>query len=239
MATDSQITSTVSKDLNWAYHHLFVIVAIAILGIVSVYGIENVLAKRAHESFLQQQAILQQFTEQNKQIQMQTKAEIDTLAQQNAVLQQQLSTLSTAIANRDAQLLKDRDTIKTLPPSQLATKWGAAANEPAPSIDANGDFLAPLPLAQKSTDALIQVPILEQDNKDLQSQFTDESAVAQNNEKKFEDEQKAHTSDQQVCTQNLKTKDAQIKDLKAQARKRNIIIAVVSSVFGFGLGLKH
>lgn len=236
---DSQISNTVSQDLAWARHHLFLLVAVAVLVVGSVYGILTVIANHDKQGFLQQQAILQQFTEQNKQVQAQTKAEIDALAQQNVVLQQQLTTITTAIATRDAQLIKDRAQIQTLPPSQLATKWGASANEPAPTIDSNGNFLASLPLAQKSTDALIQLPVLTQDKKDLQTEVDKETTVANNTQKQFDDEKKAHTSDQEVCTQTIKTKDANIKSLKADARKRNILIAIISAAFGFGLGHKY
>jgi len=237
MATDTQITSTVSKDIDWARHHLFLLVAIVVLVIGSVYGIESMLANRAHETFLQQQAILQQFQDQNKQVQAQTKAEIDALTQQNTVLQQQLSTLTVAIATRDAQLVKDRAQIKTLPPSELATKWGTVANEPAPSLDSNNNFIVPFPLGVKSVDALVTVPVLEQDKKDLQTQLVAETNVANNNDGKFQDEKKAHQSDQEACKQTIVTKDAEIKDIKAKNRKRNILVAIIGVALGFGL--KH
>lgn len=235
MTTDTQITSTVSKDLDWARHHLFLLVAIVVLVIGSIYGIESILSSHAHESFLQQQAILQQFQEQNKLIQTQTKAEIETLTQQNVILQQQLTTLTVAIASRDAQLVKDREQIKTLPPPQLAIKWGTAANEPAPVLDSNNNFVVPFPLGVKSVDALITVPILEKDKTDLQTQLTVETTVANNNDVKFQDEKKAHGSDQEACKQTIVTKDAEIKDIKAKNRKRNIIIAIVGAAFGFAL----
>lgn len=237
MTTDTQITSTVSKDLDWARHHLFLLVAIVVLVIGSVYGIESILSSHAHESFLQQQAILQQFQEQNKLIQTQTKAEIETLTQQNVILQQQLTTLTVAIASRDAQLVKDREQIKILPPPQLATKWGTIANEPAPVIDSNNNFIVPFPLAVKSVDALVALPVLEQDKKDLQASLVTETGIANNNDGKFQDEKKAHQSDQEACKQVVTTKDAEIKDIKAKNRKRNIILAIVSVAFGFAI--KH
>jgi hypothetical protein len=235
MANDAQISTTVTKDLDWARHHLFLLVAVVILAIGSIYAIESLLANRTHENFLQTQAILQQFQEQNKVVQAQTQAEIATLTQQNTILQQQVGTLAAAISTRDAQLSKDKEQIKTLPPPQLAAKWGSSANESAPTLDSSGNFIAPLPLAQKSVDALITVPVLQQDKKDLQSQLAAETTVATNNDTKFQDEKKAHQSDQQVCTQAIAAKDAEIKDIKAQNRKRNIILTVLGIALGFGL----
>lgn len=237
MTNDTQITSTASKDLDWAKHHRLTIFGAAILVIVSVYGVESLVARRAHDSFEQAQAILTQMQKQNEQTQAATKAEIDSLTQQNTALQQQFATLSAAIAQRDAQLVHDRAEIKTLPPDQLATKWGAAANEAAPVIATNGDFDVPLPLAQKSVDALIQVPVLTKDNTDLKASVQSETQIASNTAKQFADEQQAHKSDNDTCKQTIATKDAEIKDVKAQARKHETIIAVIATAVGYALGL--
>lgn len=247
---DTQIASVISQDLAWARHHLFLLVAVVVLVAGSVYGVVSLIAKDRHETFLQEQAILQSMQKQNEQAQKQNelnqaqaKAQIDALVQQNGLLAQQNATLAAAISSRDAQLLKDREQIKTLPPPQLATKWGESANEPAPVIATSGDFLVPLPLAQKSVDALISVPILEKDKADLNTQLVTETQIATNNEQKYENENKAlmseisaHTSDNTTCKQNVETLNVKVSDLKAAARKRNIIIAVVSTVLGFGLG---
>jgi hypothetical protein len=235
MDTDTQITDKVSQDLAWARHHLFLLVAVAVLVVGSIYGIESILARRAHDTHVEDMALLAQIQKSNEQTQATTKAQIDTLTQQNANLQTQLTQLSASIVARDAQLLKDRQDIKTLPPSQLATKWGAAANEAAPTIAANGDFDVPLPLAQKSVDALIQVPVLSKDNTDLKTSLTAETQIAANNQSKFEDEQKAHKSDNDTCKQTIVTKDAEIKDVKAQARKRNFLAVVLGIALGYGL----
>src|SRR6266480_517173 len=231
---DGAITSTVTKDLDWARHHLFLLIAVVVLAVGSVYGVESLIARRAHDSFVQQQALLAQLQKNNEQTQAASKAEIDALTAQNAQLLQQFQAAMAAMAARDAQLFKDRQEIKTLPPSQLATKWGAAANEPAPVIS-GGNFEVPLPLAQKSVDALIQVPVLSKDNTDLKTSLTAETQIASNNEGKFEAEQKAHTSDSETCKQTIITKNAEIKDVKAQARKQSIIVAVVSLAVGWFL----
>lgn len=235
MSTDAQIQSTVTRDIDWARHHLFLLIAVVVLAVGSVYGIESVLARRAHDEWVAQKTLLDQIQTQNQQTQAATKAQIDALTQQNAQLAQQFEAAMAAMAARDTQLLKDRADIKTLPPTVLATKWGAAANQPAPVIQSNGDFDAPLPLAQASYDALLQVPVLTKDNQDLKSQVQTEILTAQNNEGKFEQEQKAHTSDNDTCKQTIATKDAEIKDVKAQARKRNIIATIIGIALGYGL----
>lgn len=249
---DTQIQSTVSRDIDWARHHLFLLVAVVVLVIGGIYSIESIFAKRAHDQRIEDQAVLVQFQKQNEQIQAATKVQIDALTQQNAQITQQNAQLAqqfqatmSAIAARDAQLLKDRQEIKALPPSALATKWGAAASEPAPVISSNGDFDTPLPLAQKSYDALLQVPVLTKDNDALKANLQTETQLAQNNEtlaknneSKFEQEQKAHTSDTETCKQNVKTLNDQITEVKANARKNNILFAVIGYLARAVIGSK-
>lgn len=235
MNTDNQIQNIVTRDIDWARHHLFLLVAVVVLAVGSVYGIELILARRANDQWVAQKTLLDQMQKQNEQTQVITKAQIDALTQQNAQLAQQFEAAMTAMAARDTQLLKDREEIKSLPPTALATKWGAAANQPAPALQSNGDFDVPLPLAQVSYDALLQVPVLTKDNQDLKGQVQTETQIAQNNQGKFEQEQKAHTSDNDTCKQTIATKDAEIKKVKADSRKRNIIVAIIGIALGFGL----
>jgi len=230
---DNQVQSTVARDIDWARHHLLVMGLAAVLAIVAIYGVLNIIAKSQHDQWQQMQGVLGQMQKQNDQTQASTKAEIDALAKQNEVLEQQFSAVMQSIAARDAQLVKDRSEIKSLPPSALATKWGAAANEPAPVIQANGDFDAPLPLAQKSYDALLQVPVLTKDNSDLKVAVSQKTQEAANNQTKFDDEKKAHDSDSGVCKQTIDTKNQEIKTVKAEARKNHIIVAIVSVAIGF------
>lgn len=232
MDNDTQITGKITRDLDWARHHLFLLVAVAVLTVGSVYGVESMIASRSHDQRVQDLSLFTQMQKQNEQTQADNKAEIATLVQQNISLQQQITTLSTAITARDAQLSKDRQEIKSLPPSALATKWGAAANEPAPVIAASGDFVAPLPLAQKSFDALLTVPVLSKDNADLKASLTAETQTAANNQKKFEDEQKAHNSDNETCKQNVQVLKDTIKENKDKARKQNVVVAAFSVLVG-------
>ncbi|HXQ34294.1 MAG TPA: hypothetical protein VN843_09795 [Anaerolineales bacterium] len=252
MSTDTQVQSVVTRDIDWARHHLFLLVAVAVLSIGSIYGIESILARRAHDQHVEDMAILSQMQKQNEQTQAAKDKQIETLTQQNAAalqqnaqLAQQFQTIMSAIAARDAQLMKDRQEIKTLPPSALATKWGAAASEPAPTISSNGDFDVTLPLAQKSYDALLQVPVLTKDNDSLKGNLQTETQIAQNNdtiaknnESKFEAEQKAHISDTNVCTQTVKTLNDQIAEVKSNARKNNILYAVLGFLAHAVIGSK-
>lgn len=237
--TDTQIQSTITREIDWARHHFIVIIAGIVLAAGSIYGIESILAQRSHDAWVAQKTILDQMQKQNEQTQASTKAQIDALTQQNAQLAQQFEAAMAAMASRDAQLLKDRGEIKSLPPTTLATKWGAAANQPAPALQTNGDFDVPLPLAQASYDALLQVPVLTKDNTDLKGAVANKNQEAANNEQKFEGEQKAHKSDNETCKQNVETLNTQITSIKANARKDNFIAVFVGTVIGYAVGSRH
>ena len=232
---DTTITSKVTADLAWLKGHLILLAIVGVLILGGVYGVETLLANRAHEQFVQQQAMLQTLIQQNQITQQQTKAQIESLTQQNAATQQQFALLAASIAARDAQLFKDRAQVKTLPPVQLSAKWGEVANEPAPVVDTAGNFITPLPLAQKSVDALITLPVITKDNADLKAQVEKETTIAANNDSKYQAEIKSHDSDNTTCKATVETQKAEIKDLKAGARKREIIIAIVAAAFGFVL----
>lgn len=239
MSTDAQIQSTVTRDIDWARHHYLTLILSLVFAGAMVFGVDSIIARRTHDNWVASKAIFDQMQKQNEQVQTATKVQIDALTQQNAQLAQQFEAAMAAMAARDAQLLKDRSEIKSLPPTVLATKWGAAASQPAPVVQSNGDFDVPLPLAQASYDALLQVPVLTKDNQTLQGQVQEQSQIAKNNEGKFEQEQKAHQSDTATCTQTIATKDAEIKDVKAQARKQNTVIAVIATAIGYLLGTRR
>lgn len=231
--TNQQATSFVHKELDWFKHHLISLALVAALVWGTVYGIESIIAKHDHENFLEKQAISQQYDKQNQITQQQNKATVDALTQQNQVLQQQVASILQQNVTLMANLQKQREEIKTLPPPALAAKWGDVAHEPAPVITANGDFLAPLPLAQKSVDALISVPVLQQDANNLQVALDKETTLANNNQSKYESELKAHTSDTATCTADKNTLNAQISEIKSEARKSKSKWAIIGGVIGF------
>lgn len=235
---DTTIQSTVSRDIQWAHQHHISLAIIAVLTLLGIFGVENLVAHRSHDQWEQFKALSADKDKQNAQFQAQNKAQIDALTAQNAQLAQQFSAAMAAMAARDSQLLKDRAEIKTLPPSVLATKWGAAAGEPAPVISQNGDFDAPLALAQKSTDALIQVPVLSKDISELQNTLNLSQQTAANNQKKFEDEQKAHQSDNAACTADKNTLNAKIKSVQDDARKNNFIFLAIGWIARTVIGSK-
>jgi hypothetical protein len=227
--TDTVVSGTISDDLAWLRHHLILLALVVLLVVGSVYGIESVIAKHDHENALEKQAIAQTLAQQNQQFQSQTQIQINTLVQQNTALQQQIGVLATAITTRDSQLRTQQAQVPQLTPDQLSVEWQK-------DIKNAGNIKPILPsgyqvdqaAAVASVQAIEAVPVLQQDigdlqnsNKNLGVQLVNETAI-------YEDEKKAHASDNTANAAAIAAQNAKIKDITAQCRK--------SKLKWFGLG---
>jgi len=224
--------SVIAKDWTWIKTHLALLAVVVILAVGSVYFIEKVIADHDHQRAIELQTIAQQISAQNQTIQQQTKAEIDSLTQNNLALQQEIGALATAIATRDFQLQKTQQQVPTLTPDQLSAEWQTRIKNAGKITPTTNGYTADQAAAVATVQALESVPVLEQDKHDLQVSNADLSKQAANSESKYEQELKAHTSDTTACQADLKSAKAQLTDAKAQARKRNIIAAVLGIAGG-------
>lgn len=230
---NTQVTGFVHKELDWFKHHLISLAIIVALSFGAIYGVESMMANARHEAWLQVQAISDAKDKANAQVQSDNEKKYEAVLQQNAVLQQQVVQILNVNAQLTANLEKQKVEIKTLPAPALAAKWGGAAEEPAPQIDAQGQFIVPLPLAQKSVIALVSVPVLQTENKNLADGLAKETTIANNNASSLDSEKKAHTSDNDTCKVDKDTLKAEIKDVKAQARKGKLKWFFIGLVTGF------
>lgn len=224
---------SLSTDLGWVKTHLFLLAVVIILAVGSVYGIESVIARHDHDRAVELQTIAQQIATQNQALQQQTKQQIDSLTQSNLALQQEVGSLANAIASRDAQLQKTQQQVPTLTPDQLSAAWSTRIKNAGKITPTTNGYTTDQAAAVATVQALESVPVLEQDKRDLQTTNADLTKQVANSESKYELELKAHTSDQTACQADLKSANAQLKDAKAQNRKRNIVLAII----GFAAGV--
>jgi hypothetical protein len=226
--TPETITQKVTADWTWLKTHIALLFIVGVLVIGSVYGVESLLARHDHQNSVDKQAYAQTLLQQNQQFQQQTQATINSLAQQNAALQAEVGSLATAISARDTQLKTQQAQVPSLTPDQLSVEWQKDIKNAGNIKPSTGGYLVDQQAAIASVQAIEAVPVLEQDvsdlqkaNANLQVQFVNEVAI-------YNDEKKAHASDNASNTATIAAKDAEIKDIKAQARK--------SKLKWFGLG---
>lgn len=225
--------TVISKDWTWIKTHLALLAVVIILAVGSVYFIEKVIADHDHERAIELQSIAQQIAQQNQTLQQQTKAQIDSLTQTNLALQQEIGSLANAIATRDSQLQKTQQQVPTLTPDQLSAEWSTRIKNAGKITPTPNGYTADQAAAVATVQALESVPVLEQDKHDLQTANANLTNQVANSESKYDLEVKAHVSDNTSCQADLKSANAQLKDVKAQNRKRNIILAII----GFAAGV--
>jgi uncharacterized protein HemX len=230
--TDQVVSGTLTHDLAWLRHHVILLAVVILLVLGSVYGIESVIAKHDHENALEKQAIAQTLVQQNQQFQQQTQAQINTLVQQNQLLQTEVGTLATAIATRDSQLRTQQAQVPQMTPDQLSLAWQKSiknAGNIKPILNGyqvdQSAAVATLQMLEAETTLEVDKADLVKSNNNLQVQLVNETAI-------YEAEKKAHVSDNAANTAVITAKDAEIKDIKAQNRKRNVIVAVVAFLGG-------
>jgi hypothetical protein len=216
------LSSEEKKLISFGTSHLILLISCFIFLVGCIYLYDSKRAEKAEVQAAAAQAQAKIVDTQNKTFQAQTQQQILVLTQQNQSLQAQIQVLTGAIAQRDAQLTQKQQNILTLPPSALAEQWGSAAQESAPDLDSQGNFLVALPLAQKSVSALESVTVLQADKQDLTSELTNQRTITENTELQLTKEQAAHTSDMNTCKVDKDALQSQITQLKASARRSKL-----------------
>ncbi len=220
---DTVVSGTLNHDLAWLRHHLILLALVGVLTFSGIYGIESLISRHDHEAALRMEALAQTLVQQNQLLQQQTKVQIDALTQQNVALQQEVGSLATAIVTRDAQLIQNQNKVPNLSPDQLSAEWQKDirnAGSIKPTLPSG--YLVDQTAAVATVQALESVPVLQQDIADLEKSNSNLQSELNNDAAVLTLEKKSHFSDNQTNTALLTAKDAEIKDVKAQARKSKL-----------------
>lgn len=220
------------KAVAFGLSHLILILVLVASVIAGVYLYDSRRADQADSRAALAALKAEQADQKNSAVQQSTSTQIAILASQNAALQQQVSALASAIAVRDAALSRAVSTVPSQSPSSLAVEWGVSAGEPAPAIDPQGNFIATLPLAQKSTIALMTVPTLKADNADLTAQVAKDTTVIANDGQSLRLEKEAHLSDNASCVADKAALNASVQKVKADGRRSKFRWAAMGYVAG-------
>lgn len=221
--TEAQkIEADIQKVYTFTKSHLVLaaLLALAIFGCIHLYDARQ--ADKADATAATSAAIAKEKDAENAQLQQQNAALQAQLAANEAQQEQTAAALIAAAKAIQASTQQQVNKIPTLPPSQLAVQWGAAAQEPAPAIDAAGMFQVPLPLAQKSTVALIEVPSLTSQNEKLTDANTALNGALSDADKQLDSEKAAHLGDNQTCAADKKALQDEVVKVKKDARRRSL-----------------
>ena len=207
---------------------LFVVLLSGGLG----YKVISAQADRSDARFAAAQAAAAASDKQDAALQQQIVQRLSELTNENQRLEDQVLTLAAAISKRDTTLTVQTSAVPKLTPTELGNQWGAVAAEPSPQVDASGAFVVPVPLAQKSLVALMTVPVLQADKRDLQSEVTAKASVISNDASALSSEKQAHLADNATCKADKQELVAQVDRVKKDARRGKIR----SFLYGVGVG---
>lgn len=212
--------TTVKNDLTWVKGHIFLLVVVMILVFVGVFGILNVLEKHDKERATELQQILAAQTQQTQILTTKLTQDEANWSVENAANRQLISTLAQSITKRDSALANQAKTNATLSAeaaSQRLTQQTAAGPG---EIAAQGDTVTmDLPVTRQVVQLLDTLPVVQADLADTQKQLGAETVVATNLQANLTEQKDLVGSLQTQNTDQVKACAAQVKDLKAQARK--------------------
>lgn len=227
-----------ASDIGWLKHHVLLLVVVVGLAFAGLYGVESVIAKHDNQQAIALKAIADFQAEQNKQFQATVTKQLDQLAADNKLLREENTALTTALITR--KKVEDEIPKKN---ANLTTEQAAfeIAKDTHGKATPNGsDVVLDTPTAQTVVSQLELVPLLRQDKADLTLQNGNLEQVVQNGEKALGLEKEAHKSDNMVSAAVIAAKDAEIKSVKASARKGKMKWFGIGVVVGFvGRNLVH
>lgn len=228
----SPVKASTSNAKLYAFGALLVILTSTWL----FYGYTKRQAAKADAKYVAAQTAAVSLDKQNKAIQADIENKLDALMTQNQKLQGQVTVLSSSVGKRDTILVQQTAQVPKLSPTDLSHLWGTLTNEPPPLSDQNGAFEVPAPVAQKSVDALLSVPVLQSDKEDLLAQIGDYQQVVSNLQDAKSLEIQAHTSDNASCTADKLVLTTEINKVKKDARRGKIKSFVYGYAAGFASG---
>lgn len=165
----------------------------------------------------------------NKQFQTDAAAKEQANANRVMQLQQEVDSLAKAMAQRNIELDKRQKTDATLPPTELAGRWNMLTNVPGAVTTTASGYAVTQQGAVATVQALESVPVLTQNVKDLTSTVDLEKQQIALKDSTIALEIARRGSDGSACEAKLaakdldiKARDAEIKDIKANQRKKSL-----------------
>lgn len=230
----------VQQSESWLKQHerLIIVTLVLLFGGYIGHGVLNLMAKNADAKVQQAQAQLTQQQTANAQMAAQVQQATQQYQQIVTTLQAQNTQLAQTIAQRNTQLVQTQAIDKTLPVSQLDTKWAADAGVDASQLQAgsNGQTIA----SQEATVATVQqldsIPVLKANLSDTQTELTNTKTEFTAANQLIGEKTQQITGLQLQITDEQNTCKAEVADVKAQARKSKLKWFGIGFVTGYIAG---
>jgi hypothetical protein len=233
--------TSAETDLTWLRGHLLALVVVGALIFGGVYGVESLVARHDATTESKWTTILKNQTDQNTLLQTQITAD----EARSAAIQTQLlamnAQLSAARNTRDTQTAVAVKQVPTLSAEQTAQSLTQQTGANVGEITASSDtVILDLPIAHVLLSDALLVPTVQADNKDLATELANETTIANNAVADVAAQKKLVLGLEDQITTTAKVSAAEIKTLKAQARRSKLRWFLSGVIVGFiGRTLTH
>jgi hypothetical protein len=209
-----------ARDWHWLTQHIILIFVLSAIACGGVYAFESLIAKHDDKVAAQYSARLALDQQTLKTLQDQFVLSTAQHAQEIALLTAQNAQLSQVIAKRDSQLAQQVKLDATLNAQAVAERLVGQLQVQPSEVTASGDTVnLDLPAARTATADLDRLPVAQADLANTQAQLANETKVADAAKADATDARQIIAGQQTEIADQQKACDAQIKKVKADARK--------------------
>jgi hypothetical protein len=234
MATPPNPISTLKADWSWIVTHVLLLVAVGIVVLLAVFGIEELISKHDDKNAAVAQQILAASTAQTNLLASKLSQDEQLWSQQNAANQKIIAIQAAQIAQRNIAAQQQQKVDASLSATDAANRLSDQTGAKSGEVTAVGDTVSiSLPVTRTVVQLLDSVPTLQANLNDTQNQLAAETSIAGNLESQV-DAQKSLVAAQQIqlADQN-KACTAQVAAVKAKARKNGLKWFAIGFVSGF------
>ena len=237
--TTTPSQTTITETEGWFKQHEKLFIVVLTVGAV-LFGFQKYSDIRATDASARvQTAQIQVMAQKTADAQFAAQVQQTTAQYQSLIAQlsQQNAQLSTSIAQRSTGLAQQQQTDKTMPLPQLALRWAAAAGFDASTLQTNGaTLIVSQDIVADTVEQLDSIPVLQANLKDTQTELTNTKTELSTANVLIGQQKAEVTGLQQQNADQVKADNAEIANVKAQARKSKLRWLGVGFVTGFIAG---
>ena len=232
-----RLQANVASKISWLKTHerLIIVVLVLAVGGFILNKTLDIQSKMADNKVQVAQSQLAQQKQADQQLLQTAQSSLTTYQTTLAAKDKQIDSLLSAISNRNQVLTTQQATDKTLPPSQIASRWTQLIDNSGVQNTQSG-FEVTDDAAIATTVQLEQVPILTANLNDEKSIVTDKQAELDNANKLISDGKDTVSGLQKQIVDEEKTSIVQLKACQVGSRKGRLKWLGIGFVTGFIAG---
>jgi hypothetical protein len=231
---EQSVPQTLSQTRSWLLQHERLIIVALVLSVAG-FGLNKALDIQAKMADNKVQVAEQQLNQQKQTDAQLLQAAQNSLTNTNAIIaakDQQINSLLAAVANRNQVLTVQQSTDKSLPPTQLASRWSQLIGNSGVQNTQDG-FAITEDAAVTTVLQLEQLPVVQANLKDEETVVADKQNELDSAMTTINDGKSVVAGLQKELTDAKATGSAQLKACQVAARKSKFKWFGIGVVVGF------